>query len=819
MRFAEPWFLAFAALSPFFAVLWLFFRRRARRSMERLAAPSLRARLMPPSSGLDFLQGVFMALALALAGIAAARPQWGIQKGGMVMSRNVVIALDVSRSMLAGDVKPSRLEQAKADIADLISGLNGDNVALVAFRGNAKLLCPLTIDYGFLRTASEGATVHSAGPGPTSIGSALVQSLEALDPALDAHSAIIVLSDGGNLDGSEDAAIEKCIARKIPVFTVGYGSAAGALIPDGRGGFVRDHGTNVVSRLEEDALRKIASRTKARYVAIGTAGTASTSLGDIYKEYLEKVAAAEHLAEDSDRMVERFGWFLLPAIVFALVVAALSRGRFSGATRRAALVAVALSLIFPIAAQAEDRGPNDREKYNSALDLWASGDSAGASSVLEDLRNSKRFSAKAAALEGLICYSNAVENAGSPEDALDGYLKAASAFQSALREDPDDAVMKGNFAIASRDIPALRSELRTKEARDRAKNSPDPAAELARRLGEARDIAAKARTLSTVSPQEAVDAADELSERCGRLADDWIPFKDAVASSVTNREQLAGLVRIADDARAAALDAAEKIADLNTAQAYSGLMQNEGALYGLWKMSGPPPPQLLDADIFCQSNVVARMEDLNGRSWAVEALDMTGRFRNAFPEWAQRKADELASQSTNEPPFSAKDRAEIMRLADETFNLQSSLTNEVDSVSRTDAARRAMDNLEKIKKLMPPEKNNNGGNDKDKEKNQKDDKKNQESKSDGNDQNSQDKDKPKQPPQAKPEDDKKDVNKDNKPQEKQNSASGAKEKDSDKKDKTPQEVKDMLRRAIEREREHNDRKNKNPVRFEIERDW
>ena len=131
--------LMLVAAVPLAALWWAFLRARREKALERLVASSLRARLMPPGANLWGLQAFFIVAGLALTLFSASRPQWGKSTEKVIeRSRNVVVAIDVSRSMLAEDVRPNRLERVKADVADLIDSLEGDRCALVAFRGTGE---------------------------------------------------------------------------------------------------------------------------------------------------------------------------------------------------------------------------------------------------------------------------------------------------------------------------------------------------------------------------------------------------------------------------------------------------------------------------------------------------------------------------------------------------------------------------------------------------------------------------------------------------------------------------------------------------------
>lgn len=327
MRFANPIFLILTAIVPVVGLFWAFLRVRREKALTRIT-------LNVPKSSTGGLQMALVVAGLALALFAAARPQWGRTTEKIVeRSRNVVVAIDVSRSMLAQDVRPNRLERAKADVADLIDSLDEDRCALVAFRRTGVVICPLTTDHGYLRGALEQLSPESAPRGETDLGSAIRASLDALDPAADDHNAIILISDGGDLRGEAIANSELAKKRGIPIFTVGIGDPKrAATIPsaDGRGE-QKFQGQTVKVKLEEEALKKIAEASKGRYVPLATAGTAETTLGAIYQRFLRQVAAKEQ-NEEAERAAERYQLFLVPGLALLVAGAALSKGRFAKRT-------------------------------------------------------------------------------------------------------------------------------------------------------------------------------------------------------------------------------------------------------------------------------------------------------------------------------------------------------------------------------------------------------------------------------------------------------------------------------------------------------
>ncbi len=336
MRFVYPWVLICLSLLPLLAVVGFWLLARAGRRLALFVSPALQQRLAPPRrQGLLVAQYILALAGLALLLLAAARPQWGRrQERVQTRARNVVIALDVSRSMLAADVHPNRLERAKVDIMDLLGELRGDRAGLLAFRGKANLLCPLTTDRAFLRQALDGISCDSAPRGQTDLADAIRKSLAALSSAFDENNAIMLISDGEDLAGQAVAAAAEAAKRGIPIFTIGIGDPNGATIPDvGGQGILLFQGKEVTTRLTEATLEEIARVSGGAYVPLATAGTASTTLGAIYRQHLRRVAVREQEEALERRYLERYTLFLVPAILLLLAAAMLSRGRL-GAKRR-----------------------------------------------------------------------------------------------------------------------------------------------------------------------------------------------------------------------------------------------------------------------------------------------------------------------------------------------------------------------------------------------------------------------------------------------------------------------------------------------------
>ena len=320
-------------LVPLLGFWWYAAARRRERNLALFVSPTMQKLLQPRhSAGRTIWQSVLLSLGLLLMVFAASRPRWGVREQ-MVFKRgrDLVIALDISRSMLAGDVYPNRLERAKVDLIDLIKDLEGDRAALIAFRHKAVLMCPLTTDYAYLRQTLDGITVDSAPRGETDIGDAIAKALSAFETADSNHKAIILISDGEDLTGRAIALSEQAAERGIPIFTVGLGDQRGSRIPDAdqKGAFAQHKGTEIVTKLDNETLDRIAQISGGAYIPVGTASTATTTLGELYRKRLSHILAQDLEETLQRRHIERYQIFLVPAFVLFLAGACLSRGRLS----------------------------------------------------------------------------------------------------------------------------------------------------------------------------------------------------------------------------------------------------------------------------------------------------------------------------------------------------------------------------------------------------------------------------------------------------------------------------------------------------------
>ncbi|RJP90889.1 MAG: VWA domain-containing protein [Desulfobacteraceae bacterium] len=271
--------------------------------------------------------GVIAAIALII--IAAARPAWNLKPETIErQGRDVVFLLDVSKSMLAEDLQPNRLERARLAISDCIEALEGDRVALVAFAGTAVVKCPLTLDYGFFRMMLEDISTDSIDRGGTLIGDALRTIVgEVFDDAAGQHRDIVLITDGEDHDSFPVEAAKLVGERGIRLIAIGIGDEnEGRRIPmindKGEQTFLKHNGQEIWTRLDADTLRKMALATPGgKYLNVATG---AIDLGKVYQSLILSADQKSMQSETIQRYDEKFQIFL--ALAFVLLIAEMASG-------------------------------------------------------------------------------------------------------------------------------------------------------------------------------------------------------------------------------------------------------------------------------------------------------------------------------------------------------------------------------------------------------------------------------------------------------------------------------------------------------------
>ncbi len=304
--------------------LFLFFRSLAQKrqaGLEKFVAQPLIGRLTGNiSTTRRHLKKTLILIAVFLCFVALARPQVGYQwvevkRKGI----DLLFALDTSKSMLAEDIKPNRLQRASLAILDFVQKLEGDRVGLLPFAGTAYLMCPLTIDYDAFLHSLSNVNTDLIPLGGTNLAAVIEKAVQTLNNAAN-HKILIILTDGENLQGDAIQAAEAAAKEGLTIYTIGVGTSQGELIPikGGSGqGFVKDSSGNfVTSRLDAKALTQIAEKSSGLFVPLGPAGE---GLETIYQKKLSLIPK-EELAERRHKVpVERFEWPLALAAILLII--------------------------------------------------------------------------------------------------------------------------------------------------------------------------------------------------------------------------------------------------------------------------------------------------------------------------------------------------------------------------------------------------------------------------------------------------------------------------------------------------------------------
>jgi Ca-activated chloride channel family protein len=262
------------------------------------------------------LNAAFISIVIALTG-----PRWNPQAQKIKrQGRDVCILLDTSRSMLAEDIRPSRLERSKIAIRDLLEVLQGDRIAIVTFAGNSTIKCPLTQDYAFVRMALADISTESTSRGGTMIGDAIRKATEdVFDKQSREYKDIILITDGEDHDSFPVQAAEKAAAEGIRIIAIGLGDEnQGSRIPitgpDGEKTFMKYEGQEVWSKLDGDTLRKIVYATNGgKYLSVGPGTT--LDLGQIYEGLIASAEKRELESTTMMRYDEKFQIFLALGLV------------------------------------------------------------------------------------------------------------------------------------------------------------------------------------------------------------------------------------------------------------------------------------------------------------------------------------------------------------------------------------------------------------------------------------------------------------------------------------------------------------------------
>lgn len=322
-RFEEPTYLYLLLLLPFLAAFYLYSNYRRRKAIRKFGDPVLMAQLMPDVS--KYRPDVKFWLVFAAIGLFAvllARPQFGskletVKRQGV----EVMIALDISNSMLAQDVQPSRLEKAKRLVAQLVDKMENDKVGMIVFAGDAFTQLPITSDYISAKMFLESINPSLISKQGTAIGAAINLATRSFTPQEGVGRAVIVITDGENHEGGAVEAAKAAAENGIQVSVLGVGMPDGAPIPvEGTNDFRRDRDGNVVvTRLNEQMCQEIAQAGDGIYVRVDNSNAAQK----VIAQEINKMAKADVETQVYTEFNEQFqavAWIILLLLLAEMLI-------------------------------------------------------------------------------------------------------------------------------------------------------------------------------------------------------------------------------------------------------------------------------------------------------------------------------------------------------------------------------------------------------------------------------------------------------------------------------------------------------------------
>jgi len=484
LQFASPiWVFIGLLVCAGMVAVFIRFDRHREADLSKLVHPRFRERLAGGvSPRLRLFKRVMWLLAVWLLFVAIARPQKGyewneVKRRGI----DILFAVDTSRSMLAEDLSPNRLERARLGIIDFVDRLEGDRVGLIPFAGSAFALCPLTLDYDAFHESLAALDTDIIPRQGTNIASAIEEAGRLFDEQGNNHRVLILITDGEDLEGSVVDVAKAAAEKGMTIHTVGVGSPEGATIPirlpNGRVDQLRDAQGNVVrTSLDETTLKRIAEATGGIHVSLGRG---AEGLNTIYQERLRLVPKSE-LEQRMERIpLERFEWPLGLALMFLLIEFFTSDRRKVRTAHALPRFATILAGIFAASgvmeARADDVDP--RKSYNKGTEAYLGGDFATASDTLRASLKTRDLKLQQQSYYNL---GNTMYRTGQttlekdPKATIKSWEESIKAYEDSLALDPNDGDALFNKEFVMRKLEELKSQQeQDEEQQDNEKEQQD----------------------------------------------------------------------------------------------------------------------------------------------------------------------------------------------------------------------------------------------------------------------------------------------------------------------------------------------------------
>jgi Ca-activated chloride channel family protein len=322
IRFANSDYLYLLYFIPLISIAFWFIVQKQKKILEKFASVNLHSKLFPQRSVAKiYIKFMVLVLAMSILIIALANPQIGTKiEEVKQVGIDVFILLDVSKSMAAEDIKPSRIEKAKFEIGRLIQRLQGDRIGMVVFAGQAYIQFPLTTDYAAANLLLNAVDLNSVPQPGTAIGPAIDLALKSFRFEDETKKAIIVITDGEDHEGAIESVTDEAKSKGVLIYTIGFGTIAGVPIPfynerGNQAGYKKDREGNIVlTKLNEDILKQISEKTDGKYYR---GSNTRDDLENIYND-LAQIEQTEYGSKRITNFEDRFYYFLLAGILLLI---------------------------------------------------------------------------------------------------------------------------------------------------------------------------------------------------------------------------------------------------------------------------------------------------------------------------------------------------------------------------------------------------------------------------------------------------------------------------------------------------------------------
>lgn len=318
MKFGNIYYLLLIFFIPFLVLFYYRALKLKETKLVKFLSPEVLKKVLPYNWKSFFIKkAIFINLSILFMILALAQPKYGFREEEVIKKGSeIVVAVDLSKSMKATDIKPDRLSRAKMKLNDFLRILQGDKIALVAFSGTAFLQCPLTLDYEAFQVFLEYLDTDLIPVGGTSIGNALDVSINAFSKSSSKNKSIILITDGEDQENIVNPFIKTLKEKNIKVFSIGIGKEEGAPIPDANGFKTDENGKIILTKLDTKVLKKLSEETGGVFIR---SVSGDIDVKKIYSTIKDSGEEQEFSSGKKQILEDRFQIFLLIAFIFLLL--------------------------------------------------------------------------------------------------------------------------------------------------------------------------------------------------------------------------------------------------------------------------------------------------------------------------------------------------------------------------------------------------------------------------------------------------------------------------------------------------------------------